>query len=166
MEKSPNSSTSGANGLGQPKSTSYLQKWNARVEGLSGFEARGLERVPPEERESPSAMGLLQMLLLWFSANLTINNLAVALTGPLVFGLGFNDCAWCSVIGVFLGSVSTAYMSTWGAVSGNRTMVCRSTGFTCSVYCFPCSWELKLTSGSGRREVPHGLLSFKDLYPS
>ena len=100
-----------------------LQRWNARVENLAGFEARGLERVPPEERQKPSALGLLQMLLLWFSANVTINNLATALTGPLVFGLGFNDSAWCAVIGVFLGSLSTSYMSTWGPVSGNRTMV-------------------------------------------
>ena len=123
VEKSSHSSKSEANGSSQPKHTTLLQKWNARVEGLSGFEARGLERVPPEERQAPSAMGLLQMLLLWFSANLTINNLAVALTGPLVFELGFNDCAWFAVIGVFLGSISTAYMSTWGAVSGNRTMV-------------------------------------------
>ena len=100
-----------------------LQKWNARVEALAGFEARGPERVPLEERQPPSTMGLVQMLLLWFSANITINNLAVALTGPLVFGLGFKDCAWCVVVGVFLGSSTTAYMATWGAESGNRTMV-------------------------------------------
>ena len=100
-----------------------FQKWNARVEALAGFEVRGLERVPSEERQPPSTMGLVQMLLLWFSANITINNLAVALTGPLVFGLGFKDCAWCVVVGVFLGSSTTAYMATWGAESGNRTMV-------------------------------------------
>lgn len=69
-------------------------------------------------------MAMLQMLLLWFSANITINNLAVALTGPLFFGLGFSDCAWCVVLGVFFGSLTTGYMSTWGAVSGNRTMAC------------------------------------------
>jgi hypothetical protein len=97
--------------------------WAGRIERLSGFESRGLERVPLEERQTPSSIALLQMLLLWFSANLTINNLAVALTGPLVFQLGFSDSAWCAVIGVLLGSMSTSYMSTWGAVSGNRTMV-------------------------------------------
>jgi purine-cytosine permease-like protein len=69
-------------------------------------------------------MSLLQILLLWFSANLTINNLAVALTGPLLFGLGFVDNALCAIFGVTLGALSTAYMATWGAVSGNRTMVC------------------------------------------
>lgn len=100
-----------------------LSKWNARIEGLSGFEARGLERVPESERQAPSKMGLLQMLLLWFSANITINNLAVGLLGPLVFELGFADSAMCAVIGVLLGSSTTSYMSIWGAASGNRTMV-------------------------------------------
>ena len=104
----------------------WFKQWNAQIEGLAGFEARGLARVPPTERQAPSNLGLLQMLLLWFSANLTINNLAVTLTGPLVFSLGFVDCVLCAVFGVLLGSLSTAYMATWGAVSGNRTMVCRS----------------------------------------
>lgn len=101
----------------------WSKRWNARIEGLAGFEARGLARVHENERHPPSNVSLLQMLLLWFSANLTINNLAVTLTGPLVFGLGFVDCALCAVFGVTLGALSTAYMATWGAVSGNRTMV-------------------------------------------
>jgi len=102
----------------------WFKRWNARIESLAGFEARGLARVHESERHPPSNMGLLQMLLLWFSANLTINNLAVTLTGPLLFGLGFVDCALCAIFGVTLGALSTAYMATWGAVSGNRTMVC------------------------------------------
>jgi hypothetical protein len=101
----------------------WFKRWNARIEGLAGFEARGLARVHESERHPPSNMGLLQMLLLWFSANITINNLAVTLTGPLLFGLGFVDCALCAIFGVTLGALSTAYMATWGAVSGNRTMV-------------------------------------------
>lgn len=103
----------------------WYKRWNARIEGMAGFEARGLARVSPDERQAPSNMALLQMLLLWFSANLTINNLAVTLTGPLVFSLGFEDCVLCAVFGVLLGSLSTAYMATWGAVSGSRTMVSR-----------------------------------------
>ena len=101
----------------------WFKRWNARIEGLAGFEARGLIRVPESERHPPSNMSLLQMLLLWFSANLTINNLAVALTGPLLCGLGFVDSVLGAIFGVALGALSTAYMATWGAVSGNRTMV-------------------------------------------
>jgi hypothetical protein len=102
---------------------SCLKRWNAKIEGLAGFEARGLARVHESERHPTSNMSLLQMLLLWLSANLTINNLAVTLAGPLLFGLGFIDCALCAIFGVTLGALSTAYMATWGAASGNRTMV-------------------------------------------
>lgn len=159
VEKSPYLSTTRDITNDQSHLTTRLQKWNARIEGLSGFEARGLERVPPDQR---SATGLLQMLLLWFSANLTINNLAVALTGPLLFGLGFNDSAWCAIVGVFLGSMSTAYMSTWGAVSGNRTMVRRDARELLNLTRNTC---IALTV-IGRDKVLYGLLSFQDLRPS
>ncbi|KAF2165148.1 hypothetical protein M409DRAFT_24537 [Zasmidium cellare ATCC 36951] len=97
-----------------------FSRLNAHLTSLSGFEARGLERVPPSSRQKTST---LHMLMLWFSANLTVNNLSVPMLGPLLMGLGFTDCAWCMTIGVVLGSISTAYMSTRGPVSGCRTMV-------------------------------------------
>ena len=102
---------------------SKLRRWNAKIESLAGLEARGITRVLPEERHAATLMGYVQMALLWFSANLTANNLAVGLLGPLVFSLGFVDSALCAVFGAFVGSMGTAYMSTWGAQSGNRTMV-------------------------------------------
>lgn len=102
---------------------SGLRELNARIESLSGFEARGITRVLPEERQPPSAWDDVAVALLWFSANLSVNNLAVGLFGPLLFGLGFLDSALCAVFGGLLGSLSTAYMSTWGPRSGNRTMV-------------------------------------------
>lgn len=100
-----------------------LSKWNQRIESLAGLEARGITRVLPEERHGASVMGYIQMALLWFSANITANNLAVGFLGPLVFNLGFLDSAMCAVFGILVGSAATAYMSTWGAQSGNRTMV-------------------------------------------
>lgn len=106
--------------------TSRFKRWNNKIENLAGFEARGIVRVPPEERHAESLNGYLQMALIWFSVNLSVNNLAVGLLGPLLFELGFVDSALCCVFGLVLGSVSTAYMSTWGAVSGNRTLVCSS----------------------------------------
>lgn len=63
------------------------------------------------------------MATLWFSANISANNLAVGLLGPLLFGLGFTDSAMCAFGGILVGSAATAYMSIWGAPSGNRTMV-------------------------------------------
>lgn len=68
-------------------------------------------------------MGYAQMAILWFSANVTANNLAVGLLGPLVFELGFLDSAMMATFGSLIGSIPTAYMSIWGAQSGNRTMV-------------------------------------------
>jgi hypothetical protein len=101
-----------------------LQYFNEKIESLSGLEIRGISRVPPEERHLPSRWDDISVGLLWFSANISVNNLAVGLLGPLVFGLGFLDCAMCAVFGALLGSVSTGYMSIWGPQSGNRTMVC------------------------------------------
>jgi hypothetical protein len=101
---------------------SVFKRWNNRIENLAGFEARGLDRVPSDEREIPPG-GYLQMFMLWFSANTVILVVAVGLTGPLVFGLGFLDSSMCAVFGTMLGAASAAYMGTWGAVSGNRTMV-------------------------------------------
>ncbi|KAL6405041.1 Purine-cytosine permease FCY21 [Ilyonectria robusta] len=102
---------------------SFLRSLNDRIEGLAGLEARGIERVPPDERQPASHAADLQVAVLWFSANLSLNNLATGLFGPMVFGLGFLDSALLAVFGTILGACSTAYMATWGPQSGNRTMV-------------------------------------------
>ncbi|ATY67141.1 cytosine allantoin [Cordyceps militaris] len=106
-----------------PRFTTRLQRWSAWVEGLAGFESRGIRRVAPEERHAPSLSNHVQVFLLWLSANLSLNNLGAGLLGPLLLGLGFRDAAVCAVSGAFFGSLSTAYMCTWGPQSGNRTMV-------------------------------------------
>ncbi|KAI4148666.1 MAG: hypothetical protein LQ341_001509 [Variospora aurantia] len=100
-----------------------LVRWNQRIENLSGLETRGITRVLPDQRHAASAFGYIQMALLWFSANISANNLAVGMLGPLLFELGFLDSAMCSVFGIFVGAAATAYMSIWGAQSGNRTMI-------------------------------------------
>lgn len=113
-----------------PKNSSFiyrLQRICASIDGLAGFEARGIRRVTAEERQPASLASDLQVFLLWLSANLSLNNLGAGLLGPLVFGLGFKDSVICAVLGAFLGSLSTAYMCTWGPKSGNRTMVSSAT---------------------------------------
>ena len=102
---------------------STLSRLNAKIEALAGLEARGIVRVEEDERHGLSWLGYLQMAVMWYSANITANNLAVGLLGPLVFGLGFLDSAMTATFGIIVGSAVTAYMSTWGAQSGNRTMV-------------------------------------------
>ncbi|OAA52934.1 Permease, cytosine/purines, uracil, thiamine, allantoin [Cordyceps fumosorosea ARSEF 2679] len=102
---------------------SRLARCSAWVEGLAGFEARGIRRVAPDERHAPSLSHDVQVFLLWLSANLSLNNLGAGLLGPMLLGLGFRDAAACAVLGAFFGSLSTAYMCTFGPQSGNRTMV-------------------------------------------
>ncbi|GJN82045.1 hypothetical protein PLIIFM63780_005582 [Purpureocillium lilacinum] len=88
------------------------------------LETRGIERVPETERyKRVTASDYAQMALLWFSTNITANNVAVGMLGPIDYSLGFTDAALCSVFGAILGAVGVGYMSTFGPVSGNRTMV-------------------------------------------
>ncbi|KAL9003021.1 MAG: hypothetical protein Q9188_004085 [Gyalolechia gomerana] len=100
-----------------------LSRWNRTIQSLSGLEARGISRVQPTEREVPTLAALVQMALMWYSANITLNNLAVGFLGPLLFELGFLDSALIVVFACFLGSIGPAYMAIWGPQSGNRTMV-------------------------------------------
>lgn len=104
-----------------------LAQWDTRIESLAGLEARGIARMPSEERHKASVLNYAQMAILWLSINVTANNLVVGMLGPLVFDLGFFDSAMMATFGCLLGSMETAYMSIWGAAqSGNRTMVCYS----------------------------------------
>lgn len=110
--------------LPTPAPVGRLTRLNNKIESLAGLEARGITRVLPDERHATSLAGYVQMGLLWFSANVTANNLAVGFLGPLVFDLGFVDSSLCAVFGAFVGCLATSYMGIWGAQSGNRTMVC------------------------------------------
>ena len=100
-----------------------VSRWNKTIESLGGLEARGISRVPSDEREAPSITGYVQMVILWYSANISLNNLAVGFLGPLLFNLGFLDSAMIATFACLLGSLGPAYMAIWGPQSGNRTMV-------------------------------------------
>jgi hypothetical protein len=124
-----------------------LRRINNRIESLSGFEARGISRVLPEERKPASALADLQVFLFWFGANITANNMTTGLFGPLIFNLGFRDSVLCAVFGCFLGSASTAYMAMWGPCSGNRTMVVLRFFMGYWPSKFPCFLNLVLIVG-------------------
>lgn len=94
-----------------------------RIEDLAGMEARGIERVPSEERHKGGVREYIQMMLLWLSANLTANNTTVGILGPLVYELGFTDAALCATFGGFLGAAGVGFTSMWGPRSGNRTLI-------------------------------------------
>ncbi|KAH8646142.1 nucleoside transporter family [Xylariales sp. PMI_506] len=96
----------------------------ARVAESNWIELRGIQRVQPEEQaEFAGAHSYVQMLFLWSSANMTANNLALGFLGPIAYGLSFTDSALCAVFGALAGSMGTAFMGTWGPISGLRTMI-------------------------------------------
>lgn len=105
------------------KSGNIFSRLNDRLTELKFFETRGIERVPLQERHDVKASDYLQMCLLWFSTNITANNMALGMMGPLTFSLGFVDSALCATFGALLGAAGVGYMGTFGPASGNRTMV-------------------------------------------
>jgi hypothetical protein len=106
------------------KSKSVLDRLNARISAIRFLETRGIERVAESDRHDVNAADYMQMTLLWFSTNITANNIALGMLGPISYGLSFVDAALCATFGSLLGAAGAAYMGTWGPVSGNRTMVC------------------------------------------
>lgn len=101
-----------------------FERFNARLGELDFFESRGIERVPLDERKPRvTSADYMQMALMWFSVNITANNMAVGMLGPSSYGLGFVDSALCATFGALLGAAGVAYMGTFGPASGNRTMV-------------------------------------------
>ncbi|KAI4086607.1 MAG: hypothetical protein LQ344_007419 [Seirophora lacunosa] len=100
-----------------------LARWNDKIEGLGGLEARGIARVLPKDQQDKGLMGYLQMINLWMGIDLNIPNAVPGLLGPLLFKLGWVDSICCVIFGNALSCCGTAYMATFGAESGNRTMI-------------------------------------------
>ncbi len=121
MRDAPTSGPSLDSALSRP--SSKMQAFIQRIESLAGFEARGIRRVEPNEKQHVGRMGYVQIVLLWVSINLAANNITLGMLGPSVFALSFLDASLCATFGAILGSLPTAYTATWGPISGNRTMV-------------------------------------------
>jgi hypothetical protein len=151
---SPEPSTSPIVEEGEWRPVSWLRSSFPKFLTGAFVETRGIERVPAEERIKPSAANYLQMVLIWFSANLSANNIAVGLLGPSVYQLSYLDSALCATFGSIVGCAATAFTSTWGPKSGNRTMV--STGIG--------GWlGTALTTWEDCGEVYHGLVAKQNL---
>jgi hypothetical protein len=99
--------------------------WHAFERQLVAYnlEARGIQRVEPDERQDLRLLGYSQVAIMWFSVNLAANNITLGMLGPVVFALGFLDACFLSVFGAFVGSLVVAYIATFGPKSGNRTMI-------------------------------------------
>jgi hypothetical protein len=74
----------------QPENS--MQRWANRIDRLAGVEARGIARVPDDERERPVSTGeYLHMFIIWFSMNCTANQMTLGILGPVAYGLGMKD---------------------------------------------------------------------------
>ncbi|KIW16585.1 hypothetical protein PV08_03773 [Exophiala spinifera] len=108
-----------------PPPSNFAQRWALKLEQLAGVEARGVERVPEAIRAPHASLkDYLQMCVIWFSANVTMNNMIIGFLGPLLFEVGLKDAMILGAFGAYLGAAGTGYLSTFGPASGNRTMVC------------------------------------------
>ena len=87
------------------------------------LEARGIQRVEPDECLTLTWKSYLQIFVLWFSINLAPVNFSLGMLAPTVYTLSFKDAAFCAVFGALLGSMACAYITTFGPISGNRTLV-------------------------------------------
>lgn len=101
----------------------HKSKYERWAENINGLEVRGIEPVPLEERQQPTAWASLEMLLMWFSMGMAVNNIIVGSLGTLVMKLSYKDAVICAIFGNLLGCLAVGYMSTFGPMSGTRTLV-------------------------------------------
>lgn len=101
---------------------SYMTRFEAQLVAYN-LEARGIARVEVGERIQLGWFAYLQVFVLWVSINLAANNIILGMLGPAVYELSFLDASLCAIFGALVGSLPTAWIATWGPVSGNRTLV-------------------------------------------
>jgi len=73
-----------ATGRPDGATSKFAKSWRAFERALVryNFEARGIQRVLPDQRHDMRQLGLMQILLLWFSINLAANNLTLGVCEP------------------------------------------------------------------------------------
>ncbi|WOO82974.1 Purine-cytosine permease fcyB [Vanrija pseudolonga] len=86
----------------------------------NGVEARGIERVPEDERSSKHAIGLL---VFWWSVNLAVSTVPVGMLAQAFFTLTLRSAVICIVVFNILGAACVGFIATLGPQTGMRTMV-------------------------------------------
>jgi len=95
----------------------------ARVQRFAtkfGVEARGIERVPSDERTDA---GMSQIGTMWCSANMVVSAFAIGALAQPVFFLGFVDTILTIFFINLLGIIPVCFFSTFGPRFGLRQMV-------------------------------------------
>ncbi|ORY81769.1 putative purine-cytosine permease [Leucosporidium creatinivorum] len=126
-----------------------------------GVEARGIERVPEDERHHA---GLFDSGFLWFSANMTVATLSLGTLGSSIWEMGLTDSLLTIIFFNLLTTLPVALFATWGMQTGLRQMVIGRYSFgTVGVYfpvvlnCIAClGWAVinTIVGASALRAVP------------
>ncbi|OJA13027.1 hypothetical protein AZE42_04379 [Rhizopogon vesiculosus] len=86
----------------------------------SGIEARGVERVPENQRESKNAWN---NLLMWWSVNIVFDAIPIGVLAQSTFTLSFGNAVATILCFGALGGIASAFIATLGPLTGLRTMV-------------------------------------------
>ncbi|KAJ7069585.1 purine-cytosine permease [Mycena amicta] len=100
----------------------------------SGVEARGVERVPEDQRENKN---LWNNVLMWWSVNTVLTTLPIGVLAQEFFTLTLPHAIATIFCFAALGAVLTSFISTLGPKTGLRTMIITrySSGYVgCTIY--------------------------------
>ncbi|THH02634.1 hypothetical protein EW145_g6721 [Phellinidium pouzarii] len=112
-----------AQGIHVPTSGFVAKLWRAVLYvDKFGVEARGIERVRPEDRSPHSLVDLLDTATMWLAANSTISTYSIGTLGPSTFGLGLKDSCLAILFFNLLGTLPVAYFAVFGPRLGLRQM--------------------------------------------
>ncbi|KFY32740.1 hypothetical protein V495_08778 [Pseudogymnoascus sp. VKM F-4514 (FW-929)] len=96
----------------------FLANLEKRIDGLTTFEAMGVERVPEDKRTPPQK---LNMMLFWFSLLCSPTLVQIGMLGP-IFGLSVNTSIILHVFATLLGSTVPAFTATLCPPTGLRQL--------------------------------------------
>ncbi|KAJ7643966.1 purine-cytosine permease [Roridomyces roridus] len=100
----------------------------------SGVEARGVERVPEDQREEKN---MWNNLLMWWSVNTVLTTLPIGVLAQEFYTLTLPHAIATIFCFAALGSVATSFIATLGPKTGLRTMIITrySSGYVgCTIY--------------------------------
>ncbi|KIP11708.1 hypothetical protein PHLGIDRAFT_99130 [Phlebiopsis gigantea 11061_1 CR5-6] len=86
----------------------------------SGVEARGVERVPEDQRETKNVWN---NLLMWWSVNCVLTTIPIGVLAQEFYTLTFAHAVAVIICFGALGAVCTAFIATLGPKTGLRTMI-------------------------------------------
>lgn len=93
--------------------------YNRKLEALFGIEARGIQRVKPEERNDPNIHG---NMMVWLAANCCLPTFSIGVLGPLAFGLHLGDALLTIACFCLFAGCCPAFCATFGPSLGLRQM--------------------------------------------